>query len=275
MAANYWESSQFQRFLLTRFELAEIEKMHMTQLTANELAYLKIYFTNLIALVGKRLHVRQEIIATATVYFKRFYINNTFYDIDPYLMTTTCMYLACKVEECPHNIKQVWNESKIVFSGKYIFAKNGSYVSSEIRFPYDVPDVAECESYLLEEMKFYLVVYHPYQVLIDIHEQANMPKASLQAAWSIINDSFKTDMVFVYPPHVIAIAALFLSRVVDQGNQSDVEAQQWYADLNVDVTDVLQVVNELLAVYEVWTGYVDEKMPDMVSRYIADIAASC
>ncbi|KAJ2130171.1 RNA polymerase II holoenzyme cyclin-like subunit [Coemansia sp. RSA 520] len=92
---------------------------------------------------------------------------------------------------------------------------------------------------------------------------------------SIINDSFKTDMVFVYPPHVIAIAALFLSRVVDQGNQSDVEAQQWYADLNVDVTDVLQVVNELLAVYEVWTGYVDEKMPDMVSRYIADIAASC
>ncbi|KAJ2503185.1 RNA polymerase II holoenzyme cyclin-like subunit [Coemansia sp. RSA 1972] len=257
MAANYWESSQFQRFLLTRFELAEIEKMHMAQLTANELAYLKIYFTNLIALIGKRFHVRQEIIATATVYFKRFYINNTFYDIDPYLMTTTCVYLACKVEECPHNIKQVWNESKL------------------IRFPYDVPDVAECESYLLEEMKFYLVVYHPYQVLIDIHEQANMPKASLQAAWSIINDSFKTDMVFVYPPHVIAIAALFLSRVVDQGNQSDIEAQQWYADLNVDVTDVLQVVNELLAVYEVWTGYVDEKMPDMVSRYIADIAASC
>ncbi|KAJ2218568.1 RNA polymerase II holoenzyme cyclin-like subunit, partial [Coemansia sp. RSA 518] len=165
MAANYWESSQFQRFLLTRFELAEIEKMHMTQLTANELAYLKIYFTNLIALVGKRLHVRQEIIATATVYFKRFYINNTFYDIDPYLMTTTCMYLACKVEECPHNIKQVWNESKIVFSGKFI--KFGFVdVSSEIRFPYDVPDVAECESYLLEEMKFYLVVYHPYQVLI-------------------------------------------------------------------------------------------------------------
>ncbi|KAJ2566845.1 RNA polymerase II holoenzyme cyclin-like subunit [Coemansia sp. RSA 1822] len=108
-----------------------------------------------------------------------------------------------------------------------------------------------------------------------IHEQANMPKTSLQAAWSIINDSFKTDMVFVYPPHVIAIAALFLSRVVDQGNQSDVEAQQWYADLNVDVTDVLQVVDELLAIYEVWTGYVDEKMPDMVSRYIADIAASC
>ncbi|KAJ2359200.1 RNA polymerase II holoenzyme cyclin-like subunit [Coemansia sp. RSA 2618] len=174
---------------------------------------------------------------------------NTFYDIDPYLMVTTCVYLACKVEECPHNIKQIWNESKVAFSE----------FSSEIRFPYDVPDIAECESYLLEEMKFYLVVYHPYQVLIE----------------SIINDSFKTDMVFVYPPHVIAIASLFLSRVVDQGNQSDIEAQQWFADLNVDITDVLQIVNELLAIYELWNGYVEEKMPDLVSRYIADIAASC
>ncbi|KAJ2363735.1 RNA polymerase II holoenzyme cyclin-like subunit [Coemansia sp. RSA 2610] len=62
-------------------------------------------------------------------------------------MATTCVYLACKVEECPHNIKQIWNESKAVFAE----------ISSDIRFPYDVPDIAECESYLLEEMKFYLV----------------------------------------------------------------------------------------------------------------------
>ncbi|KAJ2021344.1 hypothetical protein GGI14_000125 [Coemansia sp. S680] len=46
--------------------------------------------------IGKRLRTRQEIVATAIIYFKRFYIN-----------------------------------------------------------------------YLLEEMKFYLVVYHPYQVLIE------------------------------------------------------------------------------------------------------------
>ncbi|KAJ2762719.1 RNA polymerase II holoenzyme cyclin-like subunit, partial [Coemansia nantahalensis] len=91
---------------------------------------------------------------------------------------------------------------------------------------------------------------------------------------SIINDSYRTDMVFVYPPHVIAIASLFLSRVVDQGNRSDIEAQQWFADLNVDITDVLQVVNELLAVYEDWRDYAEAKMPDVVSRCIADIAAS-
>ncbi|KAJ2008190.1 RNA polymerase II holoenzyme cyclin-like subunit [Coemansia thaxteri] len=178
MAANYWESSQFQRFMLTRFELAELDSMHMLQLTSREITHIKIYFS--------------------------------------------------------------------------------SQVSPDIRFPYDVPDIAECESYLLEEMKFYLVVYHPYQVLLE----------------SIINDSYQTDAIFVYPPHVIAVAAMFLSRVVDQGSQSDVEAQQWFADLNVDITDVLQVVSDLLVLYGLWNTYSEEKMPELVYRYIADIAAS-
>ncbi|KAJ2616505.1 RNA polymerase II holoenzyme cyclin-like subunit [Coemansia sp. RSA 1365] len=180
---------------------------------------------DMIVLLGKRLRIRQEIIATATVYFKRFYINNTFYDIDPYLMLSTCVYLACKVDECPHHIKQVWAESKAVFAE----------LSSDIRFLYDVSDIAECESYLLEEMKFYLVVYHPYQVLIDIADKVPMTKPSLQATC---------------------------------------EAQQWYADLNVEITDVLQVVNDLLALYEYWKDYSEPNMPDMVSKYIADIAAS-
>ncbi|KAJ2472387.1 RNA polymerase II holoenzyme cyclin-like subunit [Coemansia sp. RSA 2322] len=194
MAANYWESSQFQRFMLTRFELAELDSMHMLQLTSREITHIKIYFS--------------------------------------------------------------------------------SQVSPDIRFPYDVPDIAECESYLLEEMKFYLVVYHPYQVLLDVSEQIKLPKPSLQAAWSIINDSYQTDAIFVYPPHVIAVAAMFLSRVVDQGSQSDVEAQQWFADLNVDITDVLQVVSDLLVLYGLWNTYSEEKMPELVYRYIADIAAS-
>ncbi|KAJ2511946.1 RNA polymerase II holoenzyme cyclin-like subunit [Coemansia sp. RSA 1939] len=96
----------------------------------------------------------------------------------------------------------------------------------------------------------------------------------MQASWSIINDSFITDLSLVYPPHVIAVAALFLSRVVDQGSMAELEAQQWFADLNVDMTDVLQVVSELIEVYKVWSGYDEAKMPDLVIRYIADIAAS-
>ncbi|KAJ2764437.1 RNA polymerase II holoenzyme cyclin-like subunit [Coemansia nantahalensis] len=183
-------------------------------------------------------------------------------------MVATCVLLACKAEEYPQHTKYIVNETKAVLTE----------VSPDIRFPYDLADIAECESYLLEEMKFYLVLHHPYQALIEYVFAGHAPSAralsGINKLMSIINDSYRTDMVFVYPPHVIAIASLFLSRVVDQGNRSDIEAQQWFADLNVDITDVLQVVNELLAVYEDWRDYAEAKMPDVVSRCIADIAAS-
>ncbi|KAJ2367719.1 RNA polymerase II holoenzyme cyclin-like subunit [Coemansia sp. RSA 2607] len=179
-------------------------------------------------------------------------------------MAATCMYLACKTEESPHHIKHIWGESKAAFAE----------VSADIKFQYEIPDIAECESYLLEEMKFYLVVYHPYQVLIDLNEHIKLPKPSLQAAWSIINDSYCTDMILVYPPHVIAVASLFLSRVIDQGILGDLDAQQWFADLNVDITDILQVVNDMIELYHKWNSYSEDKMPELVQKYIADLAAT-
>ncbi|KAJ2809454.1 RNA polymerase II holoenzyme cyclin-like subunit [Coemansia guatemalensis] len=95
-----------------------------------------------------------------------------------------------------------------------------------------------------------------------------------QMILSIINGTYLTNLISIYPPHVIAVATTLLSRVIDQGHQSDTEAQQWYADLNVEITDVLQVVNDMLALYEYWNDYAEPKMPDAVSKYIADIAAS-
>lgn len=38
-------------------------------------------------------------IATATVYFKRFYARNSLKSIDPLLLAPTCIFLASKVEE--------------------------------------------------------------------------------------------------------------------------------------------------------------------------------
>lgn len=42
--------------------------------------------------------VRQQVVATATVFFKRFYAKNSIKSIDPLLMCPTAMYLAAKVD---------------------------------------------------------------------------------------------------------------------------------------------------------------------------------
>lgn len=55
-------------------------------LTPEEYQKLNIFFANLIQVLGEQLKLRQQVIATATVYFKRFYVRNSFRSIDPLLM---------------------------------------------------------------------------------------------------------------------------------------------------------------------------------------------
>lgn len=53
----------------------------------------------MIQALGEQLKVKQQVIATAIVYFKRFYVRNSFKCIDPLLLAPTCVFLASKVEE--------------------------------------------------------------------------------------------------------------------------------------------------------------------------------
>jgi len=52
-----------------------------------------------IQILGEQLKLKQQVIATATVYFKRFYARNSLKCIDPLLLSPTCVFLASKVEE--------------------------------------------------------------------------------------------------------------------------------------------------------------------------------
>lgn len=53
----------------------------------------------MIQVLGEQLKLRQQVIATATVYFKRFYARNSVKCIDPLLLAPTSVFLASKVEE--------------------------------------------------------------------------------------------------------------------------------------------------------------------------------
>jgi cyclin C len=49
--------------------------------------------------LGEQLKLRQQVIATAIVYFKRFYSRNSLKCVDPLLLAPTAIFLASKVEE--------------------------------------------------------------------------------------------------------------------------------------------------------------------------------
>ena len=66
--------------------------------------------------LGKKLQFRQRIIATATVFFRRFYLKNSYCETDPFTVIAACCYLAAKAEESPVHIKVIVAESKSLFS---------------------------------------------------------------------------------------------------------------------------------------------------------------
>jgi cyclin C len=109
--------------------------------------------------LGKQLKLRQKVIGTAMVYFRRFYTRNSFVDHDPRLVIPTCLYLAAKVEECAMQATKPedWQVQVTV----YVVGMKGL----DPTFSYEYSDILDFEFTLLEELDFYLVIYHPYRPL--------------------------------------------------------------------------------------------------------------
>lgn len=204
--------------------------------------------------LGKHLNVRQQVIATAIVYFKRFYTRNAFYLCDPLLIAPTCFYLATKIEECVTPLKLIIKEMDLV-------ARHFDFVNG---FPYKTEAAIECEFYLLEELDCYLIVYHPYRPLIQYMSDAGL-KNYLQFAWLMINDSYRTELCLLYPPYMVALAVIHIIYVTyEQDIKRDV--RQWLIALNVDLNEVLEVVTALLEMYHTWVTYEPSRVHEILRR---------
>ncbi|KAG9071076.1 hypothetical protein KI688_008619 [Linnemannia hyalina] len=285
MAANFWTSSHCTHWILDRRRVAEAMKEDLEYVNIDTLTKIKMWYYGIIGKIGKRLQFRQQVVATAIVYFKRFYTKNSMRSTDPSLVAATCIYLACKIEECPQHIKHIIQEMK------HALANLGG-------FDYDTSKVAEFEFYLLEELEFYLIVYHPYRDLTLIAKDLKLEESNLQTAWFVLNDSYRTDVCLFYAPHMIALAALYIICVVhaeqynDNNNNgggsgragggsqnnpttsssSSNEGQginnrnmvQWFADLNVDIEEIIEITQEILSLYSIWKDYEEEQVPAMM-----------
>jgi cyclin C len=81
--------------------------------------------------LARRLQVRQQAVATAAAFLSRFYTKsvaqNLLYlftraslsETNPYMILSSCLYLACKVEECPQHIRTIVSEARALWPGKY------------------------------------------------------------------------------------------------------------------------------------------------------------
>jgi len=109
---------------------------------------------------------------------------------------------------------------------------------------------------------------------------------------NIINDHYNTDMPLMYPPHIIAVTAMFLA-VVLRPTQSNLQAHaaatsalavqsalqnpnkvakmvQWMAESDIDVGECMAATQEFISLYEVWENYIERTCKDGITRFMKD-----
>lgn len=122
----------------------------------------------------KKLSLRQRVIGTATVFFRRFYLKNSYCETEPFIVAAACCYVAAKAEESPVHIKNVVMEARSLFSRTYsrlscrpkIDLTDAEDRYGVKNFPSDNTKLAEMEFYLLDDLECDLTVFNPYRPLL-------------------------------------------------------------------------------------------------------------
>ncbi|ONK73759.1 uncharacterized protein A4U43_C04F34980 [Asparagus officinalis] len=230
MAANFWTSSHYKQ-LLDPEQVDVVNPIDKEKgLTPEEFKLIKIHMTNHIWRVAQQVKVRQRVIATAVTYFRRVYTRKSMTEYDPRLVAPTCLYLASKAEESTVQARL------LVF---YI-----KKMCPDEKYRFEIKDILEMEMKLLEALDYYLVVFHPYRALLQLLQDANMTDLT-HISWGLVNDTYKTDLILIYPPHMIALACIYIASVL-----KDKETTAWFEELRVDMNVVKNISMEILNFYE-------------------------
>lgn len=211
MAANYWDSTQAKFWTFTKAELTDLRKQlfdgnqHIhTKYPLPDRRLVNIFVQQNLSKLARRMSLRQQALATAQVYIKRFYLRVEIRKTNPYLIMATAVYLACKMEECPQHIRLMLGEAARQWP------ELGVTESSKI---------GECEFALISTLSSRLIVHHPYRTLGELAPIFGLSNEEQTLAHNIVNDSYNTDLSLLYPPHVIAVCSIFLAVVLRPANQ--------------------------------------------------------
>lgn len=257
MAGNFWQSSHHAQWILDRQDLLRERQADLQILTEDEYQKIFIFFANFIQVLGEHLKLRQQVIATATVYFKRFYARNSLKNIDPLLLAPTCILLASKVEEFG-----VISNNRLISACQTVIKNKFNYAYQQ-EFPYRTNHILECEFFLLENLDCCLIVYQPYRPLLQFIQDIGPDDALLNLTWRIINDSLRTDVCLLYPPYQIAIACLQIACAMSQKDTAS-----WFAELNVDIDKVQEIAKAIVNLNEQWREW---KEKDDIQMLLAKI----
>eukprot|EP01080_Neovahlkampfia_damariscottae_P000734 gene734-8986_t len=202
--------------------------------------------------VGISLKVPQLTIATAWVYFHRFYVLHSFKAYDRHIVGGTCLFLAAKTEETFKKIKDV------ILACEHVHHKKILEVETQ-RFENLKEHYFQVEQTLLTTLDFDLKIEHPYKYLVGYVKkienykktegEAMDPKSRndlAQVGWNFVNDSLRTRTPLMFPSQKVGAAAIYLGSKYLEFNLP----KNWVDLLDINIEDTKEICIQILNLYD-------------------------
>jgi len=218
---------------------------------------LGLYGCELLNKAGVMLKVPQVVIATAQMYFQRFFRHEANHSHHPNWIAITCIYLATKTEEEKRGYRDILTVFDDVIDGHE--NQPGSYEEyiSRDRKVLDVygkkyqrwkKRLMENELLLLKELGYFTDTNHPHQYILQIVGNLGCDNLA-QKAWAFLNDSYRLPDIVEIKPCVLACAAIFLSARVQKVKLPD--NPPWYEVFGVERQEIRKVAQMMLELYDI------------------------
>ncbi|KAK3885304.1 hypothetical protein Pcinc_010469 [Petrolisthes cinctipes] len=205
---------------------------------------------------GIKLKASVLTIATAATYYHKFFKVATLEDYDPYLIGSTCLYLASKVEDDDIKIRDIINV------GVNCVRRNDPPLSLDPYFSMR-DSLIQAELLLMRILGFKLKVDLPHKYLLFYlqslrewvgHEVfRTLPLA--QTSWTMMQDVFHSSIILNHSPQAIATAVinsvLQIYGVIVPGDD-EVAERSWFTVLHPDCTTkaIWDITTKILLVYK-------------------------
>ncbi|ETI49786.1 hypothetical protein, variant 7 [Phytophthora nicotianae CJ01A1] len=216
---------------VTKADLRKRNPQDRRHLADDEIDSIHLANISLLEEIGPRLRVRQIIIYTAIIFYRRFYQTQSFVNFDPHLVVGTVFFLASKVEESQLSLTTV-------ASVLHHYTTTG-VDEDESMYTFQDKDILECEFYVIEALQFDLILHHPFPSLLQFLDEFEIHEECLQLAWQLVQYSYRTDIILLYPPFMVAYAAAYISC-----RDAGYDAAQVFASVNIKKDLLLKIVGE-------------------------------
>ncbi|ORZ01816.1 cyclin-like protein [Lobosporangium transversale] len=199
--------------------------------------------------VGMYLKLPQLTMATAALFFHRFYMRHSLKDYKFYDIGATCIYLASKTEESTRKFKDV-----IIACAQKAAKRETPIEDSSKEFRVWKDTIIYTEEILLEALCFELSVEHPYQFMLSLltnhyTKDEHRARKLKSVAWAFINDSLRTTLCLLYPPKIIALAAVHIAAKYLDENLNECLGDTWRELYEPEIQDITDAANEIMDQY--------------------------